>query len=83
MLYDFHKRQNDKKPNTVHATYIIYGSRSPPVQQDEDVEMTDSQESEAVDAPYSDLVPTFTLSLVREEQLQGKSDGTLDNVYTK
>lgn len=53
------------------------------MQQDEDVEMTDSQESEAVDAPYSDLVPTFTLSLVREEQLQGKSDGTLDNVYTK
>ncbi|KAI0508688.1 DNA polymerase subunit Cdc27 [Xylaria bambusicola] len=70
MLYDFHKRQNDKRPDSLHATYIIYGTKSRPVSQDEDVEMTDSQASEAADAPYSDLVPTFTLSLVRQEQLQ-------------
>ncbi|KAI1360840.1 DNA polymerase subunit Cdc27 [Xylaria arbuscula] len=72
MLYEFHKRQNEKKPNTLHATYILYGSKSPPVQEDEDVEMTNSQMSEAADlhVPYSDLVPTYTLSLVRQEQLQ-------------
>ncbi|KAK5634071.1 hypothetical protein RRF57_009785 [Xylaria bambusicola] len=70
MLYDFHKRQNDKRPNSLHATYILYGTRSRPGHQDEDVEMTDSPTPEAADAPFSDLVPTFTLSLVRQEQLQ-------------
>ncbi|KAI0429544.1 DNA polymerase subunit Cdc27 [Xylaria sp. FL1042] len=70
MLYDFHKWQNDKRPNTLHATYIIYGTKSRQVQQDEDVEMTDSQMSDATDAPFSDLVPTYTLSLVSQEQLQ-------------
>ncbi|KAI0101500.1 DNA polymerase subunit Cdc27 [Nemania sp. FL0031] len=72
MLYDFHKWQNDKRPDTLHATYIVYGIKSRPVQQqDEDVEMTDSQASEYVDdAPLSDLVPTYTLSLVSQEQLQ-------------
>ncbi|KAI0910856.1 DNA polymerase subunit Cdc27 [Ustulina deusta] len=70
MLYDFHKWQNDKRPNTLHATYIVYGTKSRPVQQDQDVEMTDSQTSEAVDAPFSELVPTHTLSLVSQEQLQ-------------
>lgn len=72
MLYDFHKWQNDKRPNTLHATYIVYGTKSRPVQQDQDVEMTDSQTSEAVDAPFSELVPTHTLSLVSQEQLQGE-----------
>ncbi|KAI1272969.1 DNA polymerase subunit Cdc27 [Xylaria sp. FL0933] len=70
MLYDFHKWQNDKRPNTLHATYIIYGTKSRQVHQDEDVEMTDSQTSDATDAPFSDLVPTYTLSLVSQEQLQ-------------
>lgn len=70
MLYDFHKWQNDKRPGTLHATYIIYGTKSKPVRQDEDVEMTDSQASEGVDAPFSDLVPTYTLSLVKQEQLE-------------
>ncbi|KAJ2966524.1 hypothetical protein NUW58_g10643 [Xylaria curta] len=70
MLYDFHKSQNDKRPGTLHATYIIYGVKSRPAQQDGDVEMTDSQMSEDIDAPYSDLVPTYSLSLVSQEQLQ-------------
>ncbi|KAI1352443.1 DNA polymerase subunit Cdc27 [Xylaria sp. FL0043] len=70
MLYDFHKWQNDKRPNTLHATYIIYGTKSRQVHQDEDVDMTDSQMSDATDAPFSDLVPTYTLSLVSQEQLQ-------------
>ncbi|KAJ8128832.1 hypothetical protein O1611_g4801 [Lasiodiplodia mahajangana] len=77
MLYDFHKWQNDKRPDTLHATYIIFGTKSIPMQQqqqqqqDGDVEMTDSQMSEdAEDAPLSDLVPTHTLSLVSQEQLE-------------
>ncbi|KAI1123425.1 DNA polymerase subunit Cdc27 [Nemania abortiva] len=75
MLYDFHKWQNDKRPGTLHATYIIYGTnrrlvQQQPQQKDGDVEMTDSQMSEDVDASYSDLVPTYTLSLVTQEQLE-------------
>ncbi|KAI0538051.1 DNA polymerase subunit Cdc27 [Xylaria digitata] len=70
MLYDFYKWQNDKRPDTLRATYMIYGTKKRLVRQDEDVEMANSQASEAVDAPFSDLVPTYTLSLVRQEQLQ-------------
>ncbi|KAI0466008.1 DNA polymerase subunit Cdc27 [Xylaria cf. heliscus] len=71
MLYDFHKWQNDKHPGTLHATYIVYGTKSRPAQADGDVEMTDSQMSDHVDAPFSELVPTYTLSLVGQEQLEG------------
>ncbi|KAI1185306.1 DNA polymerase subunit Cdc27 [Nemania serpens] len=78
MLYDFHKWQNDKRPDTLHATYIIYGTRNREVRQqngdgDGDVDMSNTQMSEDVDdmnAPFSDLVPTYTLSLVSQEQLE-------------
>ncbi|KAI1198662.1 DNA polymerase subunit Cdc27 [Nemania serpens] len=78
MLYDFHKWQNDKRPDTLHATYIIYGTRNREVHHqngddDGDVDMTNTQTSEDADdtnAPFSDLVPTYTLSLVRQEQLE-------------
>jgi len=74
MLYDFHKWQNDKRPGTMHATYIVYGTKSVPHQEDEDVEMTDSQMSDDVHSAYSDHVPTLTMSLVTEEKLQGEFD---------
>ncbi|KAI1332399.1 hypothetical protein F5Y16DRAFT_177098 [Xylariaceae sp. FL0255] len=72
MLYDFHKWQNDKKPGTLHATYIVYGTKNKPLreQQDEDVEMTDSQPSDPDHAPFSDTVPATALSLITEDQLQ-------------
>ncbi|RYP53326.1 hypothetical protein DL768_001683 [Monosporascus sp. mg162] len=72
MLYEFHKRQNDKKPGSLHATYLVYGTMRKVDQRDGDVEMTDSQTSEDDHIPFSDEVPTQTLSLVKEEQLQGK-----------
>lgn len=28
MLYDFHQQQNAKKPGTVHATYLVSGTKS-------------------------------------------------------
>ncbi|KAI1172676.1 DNA polymerase subunit Cdc27 [Nemania sp. FL0916] len=70
MLYEFHKWQNDKRPDTLHATYIVYGTKGRSIQQDGDIEMTGSQESQDMDAPFSDLVPTYTLSLVAQEQLE-------------
>ncbi|KAI1373274.1 DNA polymerase subunit Cdc27 [Hypoxylon crocopeplum] len=73
MLYEFHKWQNDKRPGSLHATYLVYGIKKrmeKASEQDGDVEMTDSQNSEDMHVPFSDEVPTYTLSLVKEEQLQ-------------
>jgi DNA polymerase delta subunit 3 len=70
MLYDFHKWQNDKRPGSLHATYLVYGTQRK-AEQDGDVEMTDSMSDSGI--PFSDEVPTKTLSLVKEEQLQGRS----------
>ncbi|CVK93070.1 uncharacterized protein FMAN_12545 [Fusarium mangiferae] len=66
MLYDFHSYQNAQKANSVHATYLIYGTK--PSEKDEsdgDVEMSGSSPEE----PLSDEVPTSTLTLAREEEL--------------
>lgn len=30
MLYDFHRTENAKKPNSVNATYVITGFQKPP-----------------------------------------------------
>ncbi|KAF3066569.1 DNA polymerase delta subunit 3 [Daldinia childiae] len=73
MLYDFHKWQNDKCPGSLHATYLVYGTKKAAVKVEEsdgDVKMTDSSSSEEMHVPFSDEVPTYTLSIVKEEQLQ-------------
>ncbi|KAI0889525.1 DNA polymerase subunit Cdc27 [Annulohypoxylon maeteangense] len=72
MLYEFHKWQNDKRPGSLHATYLVYGSKKleKAEEQDGDVKMTDSQNSEVPHVPFLDDTPTYTLSLVKEEQLQ-------------
>ncbi|KAI1775749.1 DNA polymerase subunit Cdc27 [Hypoxylon cercidicola] len=71
MLYEFHKWQNDKRPGSLHATYLVYGIRKnveKVEEQDGDVEMTDSHREMHIS--FSDEVPTYTLSLIRETQLQ-------------
>lgn len=76
MLYEFHRNQNAKRPGAVHATYLVYGTKKAADERsaarngaDGDIEMTSSMpEVESL----SDLVPTFTLSLVPEEQLNGQ-----------
>ncbi|KAL2683041.1 hypothetical protein Neosp_007504 [[Neocosmospora] mangrovei] len=67
MLYDFHKYQNASRANSVHATYLVYGTRSSDNQEsDGDVEMASSApENEA----FSETVPVTTLTLAREEEL--------------
>lgn len=73
MLFEFHKWQNDKRPGSLHATYLVYGTNKPSGDEDGDVDMTSSQMSE--DYPplrFSEEVHTETLTLAREEQLEGK-----------
>lgn len=70
MLYDFHKYQNGLHANSIHATYLISGTKPPTTgsSQDEDVEMTSSMpEAE------SEEVVTTTITLTREEDLNSKS----------
>ena len=60
MLFDFHQKQNAKKPGSVHATYLITGTRTPPI-----------PNSSAPQAPEDDAQPTPVRSvlLVKEEHL--------------
>lgn len=73
MLYDFHIWQNGKKSGTVHATYMIFGTKKTVhinghSQQNEDVDMTSSPPEPA---PQIEEVPLKTLSLVAEGNLGG------------
>lgn len=69
MLYDFHKYQNALRSDSVHATYLVYGTKtSDNAQADGDVEMTSSMpDNDAL----SEDVATTTLTLAREEELKG------------
>ncbi len=70
MLFEFHKSQNARKLGSIHATYLIYGTKSAELglqsQADGDVEMSSSM-PESV----PEQVPILTLSLVEEGQLKG------------
>ena len=70
MLYDYLAYQNAQKPDSIHATYLLYGiKREQKVQEDGDVEMSSSMpEHDSI----SEEVPTTTLALVREENLKGR-----------
>jgi DNA polymerase delta subunit 3 len=70
MLFDFHQKQNAKKPGSVHATYLITGTRTPPKPQHH--ANADTQpNSSAPQAPEDDAEPTPVRSvlLVKEEHL--------------
>lgn len=69
MLYDFHKYQNDLRANSVHATYLVYGAKMvSDSQSDQDVEMDSSMPDQDV---TTEEAPISTLTLAREEELQG------------
>ena len=93
MLFEFHQKQNAKKPGSVHATYLITGTRLPPKPQQ--ANNTDSQDSEdavmqssppipkssAPQAPEDDIepVPVRSMLLVKEEHLQ-KAKATFEEI---
>ena len=80
MLYEFHTHENKKRPGSVHATYLIYGTQSAKTyyatgdsqQEGEDVSMTSSpymsssmpQDEDTVEAPLK------VMTVVREENLE-------------
>jgi DNA polymerase delta subunit 3 len=93
MLFEFHQKQNAKKPGSIHATYLITGTRLPPKpQQSNHAESQDSKDavmqssppipnSSAPQAPEDDLepVPVRSILLVKEEHLQ-KAKATFEEI---
>ena len=84
MLFEFHQAQNAKKPNSIHATYLISGTK----QSDEGTANTNGRIGEDVSmrsSPFMSSMPEqeqedeeqpvrkTTLSLVREEELESES----------
>ncbi|KAE9969743.1 hypothetical protein EG327_010498 [Venturia inaequalis] len=92
MLYDFHHNQNAKKPQSVHATYLITGTvgTGPPAPSTNgtlgDSFMQSSPFPSSMPEPDTDFeidpdetpvkedVPTITILLVQEEQLEEAKD---------
>jgi DNA polymerase delta subunit 3 len=82
MLYEFHRKQNDKKPGSVHATYIITGTKIPAVAEDSQNEDKDGdsvmQSSPPLPVPSSsaaipeetETITMHTMMLVKEEHLE-------------
>lgn len=83
MLYEFHHKQNSKKPGSVHATYIITGTKrqvqqTNGVHSQEDGEDTVMQSSPPLpsssmpkpDDEAEDATPITTIMLVKEEHLE-------------
>lgn len=86
MLYDFHHNENNKKPNSVNATYIITGMQQPPEPPATNGNVTHESDADGDDimqsSPYIsssvpnqdaviDSVAAASIILVREEDLEG------------
>ncbi|KLJ09107.1 DNA polymerase delta subunit 3 [Blastomyces silverae] len=82
MLYEFHRVENSKKPQSVNATYLITGTQAPTQQHGLKVRVKDgddeimqsspfmsSQVAQQEDSDENDDIPTTTITLVREEDL--------------
>jgi len=79
MLFDFHQKQNTRKPKSVHATYLITGTRrviknanATNGRDGEDIAMQSSFMSSMPDTEEAEEEPVkkTTILLVREEELE-------------
>jgi DNA polymerase delta subunit 3 len=81
ILYEFHRNENAKKPQTVHATYVISGIQKAPEpaptngHADDEDEMMQSSPYLPSSMPNqdatSDSIRTASIVLAREEDLEG------------
>jgi DNA polymerase delta subunit 3 len=85
MLYDFHQRQNAKKPGTIHATYLLSGTKrsEDPTPLNGEAKK-DGEDDYMQSSPFmSSSMPqsgegtgensVLSITLVREEDLEGKN----------
>jgi DNA polymerase delta subunit 3 len=85
MLYDFHASQNSKRPNSVHATYLVTGTMKveaplalPNGKDGGDVVMASSPfpsswRDDSNEEQTTSKIPIKTVTLVREGELEGMS----------
>ena len=83
MLYDFHHQQNAKKPGTLHATYLLSGTKreEESAHTDRDVKMGDGDDHIQSSPFMASSMPqiqessgetaVLSITLVREEDLEG------------
>lgn len=81
ILFEFHRNENAKKPQTVHATYVISGIQKAPEpaptngHADDEDEMMQSSPYLPSSMPNqdaaSDSIRTTSIVLAREEDLEG------------
>ncbi|KAK6008028.1 hypothetical protein QM012_004842 [Aureobasidium pullulans] len=81
MLYDFHRSQNKKQPNSVHATYLVTGTHPLPPQQAESLDASDKtlQTSPAHQTPSA--YRATSLLLVDQDDLDS-AKSTFDDVLS-
>lgn len=83
MLYDFHEKQNAKKTNSIHATYLISGTKRSAEDTNgangrsgEDVSMRSSPFMSSMPEPEAqekdEPVKKSSILLVREEELASR-----------
>jgi DNA polymerase delta subunit 3 len=84
MLYEFHTKQNAKKPQSVHATYLLTGRKrthehtngaNGSARDGEDTVMQSSPFMSSLpepEEPAEEPVPKTSIVMVREEELEGK-----------
>lgn len=80
MLYEFHAEQTTKQPKSVHATYLLTGkerssehSNGDSAHDGDDTAMRSSPFMSSLPEPENtqeSLVPTTSIVLVREEELE-------------
>lgn len=83
MLYEFHRQQNGKKPGTIHATYLISGTKSKELETPKDAAKQDGEDTHMQSNPsiMSSSMPqpeestgeseVLSITLVKEENLEG------------
>jgi DNA polymerase delta subunit 3 len=93
MLYEFHRQQNGKKPGTVHATYLISGTKrvdepesTPTIKKDGEDEYMQSSPFMNSSMPQVDdgtgASSILTITLTREEDLESMSPGPNKPIQT-
>ncbi|KAM3424256.1 hypothetical protein BST61_g11204 [Cercospora zeina] len=83
MLYEFHRKQNSKKPGSVHATYLVTGTKQQSTQTNEVQSQQDGEDtvmrsspplpSSSFPRPDEDVqesIPVKTIMIVKEENLE-------------
>jgi DNA polymerase delta subunit 3 len=83
MLFEFHRQQNVRKPGSVHATYLVAGTKRKQASKSingntaKDGEDEYMQSSPFRSSPVPNLeevpedIPVLSITLVREENLEG------------